>query len=109
MATKNVKPQPEVVDVFKQTGIYLSGAHSNQISEYLGGVMVKTFEELLDRLKKTQKIRINGDVDIVMSADDLAVIRGYADGMGRPYEEYLKEFIEDAIGMAVNGCTPVRY
>lgn len=81
----------------------LTKVQVQQISKLLGGELVKDGKDLVDKLTRSQTVRFNSEVEIELPKDMLWQLKQQSIGMSRPYDEYTKEFVMEAITYHLGG------
>lgn len=98
--TKIIKPKP--------SGFFLDGPALNLIGKFFGGSIIKTKEDLIDKLTRSQQVRLGDGLEVALTTDDLHALRQQSIGMSRPFDEYVREFVIDSVGLQLNGFMPRR-
>lgn len=80
----------------------------NQIRELLDGRLLESPEALVALLKRSQTVRLGDGIDLTLPVEDLHSLKQQSIGMGRPYLEYVKEFVEDAVSFQLYGQGRLR-
>lgn len=107
------KPTPTVKDVIEvkeeaPPRFVLTNEQVQKINALFAGSVVKNGDDLVDKLTRSQQVRLNDGIDIVLTTDELWQLKQQAMGMRREYLEYAKEQLEDALSLYLNGCVRIR-
>jgi hypothetical protein len=102
-STLNLKTPTNIAVGNVGTGLTLSPKQVNDISLLFGGSLVKSSEDLMDKLRRSQTIRFMDGVSVTLNSDVLWSLQQQAQGMSIPYEDYVKQFIENAIQWQLQG------
>jgi len=87
----------------KEPLLIFEALHLRQLSELFGGIIFKSPDELIKKLKDTQHLRVTDNVELKLTTDDLYQIKQQSIGMGRPYDEYFQDFITEAVQLLLYG------
>ncbi len=108
MANKVVRNVQYEKNILKPEGFNLTQAQMNEIQALFGGSLIKSGEELVEKLKRSQTIRFTDEISVPLTTDELWTLKQQSIGMGREFQLYAKEFVEDALSLQLNGCTVSR-
>lgn len=86
-----------------KAALSLTQGQLNRIRDLFGGKNISTAEELLEAIKRSQTVRFGGNIEVTLTTDNLWDLQQQALGMGVPYEQYVKEFVEDCISLQLEG------
>ena len=103
-AVLETKPEVKEEDI----RFVLTKAQVAELNSLFAGSIVKSGDDLLDKLRRSQQVRLNDGIDIILTTDELWQLKQQAMGMRREYQEYAKEQLEDALSLYLNGCTRIR-
>jgi hypothetical protein len=91
--------------------IILNAKQIGSIQADLDGKTIQTADELVRAVKECFRVALQGG-ELVLDVDDLQQLKAQYDGMGssdwQTFEEYVKEFIADAISLHLNGSVKPR-
>lgn len=83
--------------------LLISPDQRNELIALLGGSLIKDGADLVSKLKRSQEVRTPEGFNLILTTEDLWALKQQAIGMSRPYEEYVKEFVQDAVAIQLNG------
>ncbi len=86
----------------------LTNEQVQKLNALFAGAVVKSGDDLIDKLTRSQQVRLNDGIDILLTTDELWQLKQQAQGMRREYQEYAKEQLEDALSLYLNGCVRIR-
>ena len=105
-AAQVLETKPEVRE--EDIRFILTKEQVTELNALFAGAIVKSGADLLDKLRRSQQVRLNDGIDITLTTDELWQLKQQAQGMRRDYQEYAKEQLEDALSLYLNGCTRIR-
>lgn len=101
MSTAN-RPEPVNVKAIERS-ITLNAIQISKIQDLFGGAPLKDGDDLIEKLTRTQQIRLGDGVTVTLTPEDLWQLKQQAIGMSRDYKEYVKSSVEEAVGYHLNG------
>ena len=83
--------------------LVLTAKQVNDIALLMGGTIIKDGQDLVDKLSRSQQIRMGDGIELRLNSDDLWALRQQSIGMSRDYVEYVSEFVADAVTWQLQG------
>jgi len=99
-----LKPEVKEEDI----RFILTKAQVTELQGMFAGSTIRSGDDLMDKLRRSQQVRLSDGIDITLTTDELWQLKQQSTGMRRDYLEYAKEQLEDALSLYLNGCTRVR-
>lgn len=88
----------------KNAPLVLQDKHLAQLQTLAAGAIFPNPDKLVDWLRSTQTLRFPDGCEVELNSDDLYSLHQQAIGMGATsFEDYLREFIQEAVGYTLYG------
>lgn len=79
----------------------------NDISLLMGGTLIRNAEELVAKLKQSQQVRSKEGFTLDLDTDTLWALKQQSLGMTTDYEQYVGQFVKDAVHWQLYGFVRV--
>jgi len=92
----------------KQPYIIMDGPHLTQLSLLLNGLLIRSADDLIKEIRRTQRVRVDG-IDVTLDSDTLSMLFSQAEGMGIEPEEYIRQAVVNGLEFTCGAAATMPY